>query len=54
MTGAMKVTLIAIVVVLIGMAGSFIWFVANWDKEAEQPVGFRQSPEHPMTEDRRT
>ena len=54
MTGAMKVTLIAIVVVLIGMAGSFIWFVANWDKEAEQPVGFHQSPAHPMTEDRRT
>lgn len=54
MNTAMKATLIAIAVVLIGMAGSFIWFVATWDKEAEQPVGFHQTPAHSMTENRRT
>ncbi len=54
MNAAMKATLIAIAVVLIGMAASFIWFVATWDKEAEQPVGFHQTPTYMMTEDRRT
>ncbi|WP_299787009.1 hypothetical protein [uncultured Marivita sp.] len=52
MTGAMKATLIAIAVVMIGMALSFIWFVATWDKEAEQPIGFDLKPTHHMTEDR--
>jgi flagellar basal body-associated protein FliL len=40
MTGAMKATLILIAVVMIGMAGSFIWFVSTWDKEAEPALGF--------------
>jgi len=35
----MKVTLILIAVVLFGMAGSFIWFVSTWDKEAEPALG---------------
>lgn len=39
MNAAMKATLIAIAVVLIGMALSFIWFVATWDKEAEPALG---------------
>ncbi|WP_439119452.1 hypothetical protein [Marivita sp.] len=52
MSGAMKATLLAIAVVLIGMAGSFIWFVATWDKEAEQPIGFSPAPIITITENR--
>jgi len=54
MTGAMKATLIAIAVVLLGMALSFIWFVATWDREAEQPIGFAPSPADTITKDRPT
>ena len=52
MSGAMKATLLAIAVVLIGMAASFIWFVATWDKEAEQPIGFAPALTITITEDR--
>ena len=52
MSAAVKATLLAIAVVLIGMAGSFIWFVATWDKEAEQPIGFAPEPTITITEDR--
>jgi hypothetical protein len=38
MTGAMKATLLAIALVMIGMAASFIWFVATWDKSVEEPI----------------
>lgn len=38
MSRAMKATLLAIVIVIGGMTASFIWFVATWDKEAEEPV----------------
>ena len=38
MTKAMKATLFAIAIVIGGMTASFIWFVATWDKEAEDPV----------------
>ncbi|SHH56610.1 hypothetical protein [Marivita hallyeonensis] len=38
MNTAIKVTLLAIVLVLGGMTASFIWFVSTWDKEAEEPV----------------
>ncbi|MGJ8603020.1 MAG: hypothetical protein ACSHXH_02765 [Marivita sp.] len=54
MTGAMKATLITIAVVLIGMALSFIWFVATWDKDAEPPIGFNLSPAYLAPEDRIT
>ena len=53
MSGAMKATLLAIAIVLIGMAGSFIWFVATWDKEAEQPIGFGPALQITITEDSR-
>ncbi|WP_439123832.1 hypothetical protein [Marivita sp.] len=52
MNGAMKATLLAIAAVMIGMAMSFIWFVATWDKEAEQPIGFQLTPANTLTEDR--
>ena len=52
MSGAMKATLLAIAVVLIGMAGSFIWFVATWDEEAEQPIGCAPALTITITEDR--
>jgi hypothetical protein len=44
MNTAVKVTLFAIAVVIGGMAASFIWFVATWDKEAEDPVVFKRPP----------
>jgi lysophospholipid acyltransferase (LPLAT)-like uncharacterized protein len=44
MTRAMKATLIAIALVMIGMAGSFIWFVATWDKEAEPALSAIPAP----------
>jgi hypothetical protein len=52
MNRAMKATLVAIAAVMIGMAVSFIWFVATWDKEAEQPISFDMSPLHAQLEDR--
>ncbi|MCR9109607.1 hypothetical protein [Marivita sp. XM-24bin2] len=52
MSAAVKATLLVIAVVLIGMAGSFIWFVATWDKEAEQPIGFAPASTITITEDR--
>ncbi|PRY81595.1 hypothetical protein [Marivita geojedonensis] len=52
MNGPVKATLAVIAIVLIGMAGSFIWFVATWDKEAEQPIGFAPGPTIKITEDR--
>ncbi|WP_439523601.1 hypothetical protein [Marivita sp.] len=52
MTGAMKTTLIAIALVMIGMAASFIWFVSTWDKEAEQPIGFDLGPALSKMEER--
>lgn len=33
-------TLLLIFAFLALMIGSFIWFVATWDREAEQPVSF--------------
>jgi hypothetical protein len=53
MTGAMKATLIAIAVVMIGMAASFIWFVATWDKEAEPALSALPAPAL-ILKDRRT
>ena len=44
MTRAMKATLIAIALVMIGMAGSFIWFVATWDKDAEPALSALPAP----------
>ncbi|MFP7569502.1 hypothetical protein [Marivita sp. S2033] len=38
MSGAMKTTLALIAVVMFGMVASFIWFVANWDKDAEASI----------------
>lgn len=26
--------------------GSFIWFIATWDAEKEQPIGFNGPPEN--------
>jgi hypothetical protein len=34
----MKNTLLLIFAFLALMIGSFIWFVATWDRDAEQPV----------------
>jgi hypothetical protein len=45
MNKATKLTLAAIAIFFLAVAGSFIWFVATWDKEAEQPVG-RVTPQH--------
>ena len=39
MKRSMMFTLLAIAVFFLAVAGSFIWFVATWDREAEQPVG---------------
>jgi hypothetical protein len=39
MTRAMKFTLFAIALFFLLTAGSFLWFVATWDPEKEQPVG---------------
>ena len=44
MTRAMKATLIAIALVMIGMAGSFIWFVATWDRDAEPALSAVPAP----------
>ena len=35
---AMKLTLIAIAVFFLAVAGSFIWFVATWDPAQENPA----------------
>ncbi|MCO0637041.1 hypothetical protein M8745_13765 [Lutimaribacter sp. EGI FJ00014] len=35
----MKLTLAAIACFFLAVAGSFIWFVATWDRDAEQQVG---------------
>ena len=40
MNKAMKITLLAIVLVIGGMTASFIWFVSTWDKDAEEPIVF--------------
>ena len=45
-------TLLLIFAFIALMVGSFIWFVATWDKEAEQPVSFDMSPLHAQLEDR--
>jgi hypothetical protein len=34
----MKLTLIAIAVFFLAVAGSFIWFVATWDPAQEDPA----------------
>lgn len=36
----MKRTLLLIFAALTLMIGSFVWFVATWDAEAEQPIGW--------------
>jgi len=36
----MKNTLLLIFAALALMIGSFIWFVASWDRAAESPVSF--------------
>ena len=36
----MKNTLALILAALAVMIGSFIWFVATWDAEAEEPISF--------------
>ncbi|SMX31686.1 hypothetical protein [Maliponia aquimaris] len=38
MNRAMKLTLAAIALFFLLTAGTFIWFVATWDPEKEQPV----------------
>jgi len=35
----MRRTLVLIFAALAIMVGSFIWFVATWDKSAEEPIG---------------
>ena len=37
-------TLLLIFAFIALVLGSFIWFVATWDKEAEQPVSLRAAP----------
>ena len=48
----MKNTLLLIFAFLALMIGSFIWFVATWDKSAEEPVSQRVAPAllQPMTD----
>ena len=50
----MRQTLLLIFAALAIMIGSFIWFVATWDREAEQPIGFAPSPADTITKDRPT
>ena len=38
MTRSMKITLFGIAFFFLAVAGSFIWFVATWDPEKEEPV----------------
>lgn len=38
MTRSMKLTLFAIAFFFLAVAGSFLWFVATWDPEKEEPV----------------
>ena len=38
MTRSMKLTLFAIAFFFLAVAGSFLWFVATWDPEREEPV----------------
>ncbi len=38
MTGAMKLTLLAIALFVLLTAGTFIWFVATWDPATAKPV----------------
>ena len=38
MTRAMKLTLAVIALFFLLTAGTFIWFVATWDPEREEPV----------------
>lgn len=35
----MRNTLILIFAALTIMIGSFVWFVATWDRDAEEPIG---------------
>lgn len=37
-------TLLLIFAFIALMIGSFIWFVATWDRDAEQPVSQRATP----------
>jgi len=49
MNRATMVTLLAIGLVLGGMAVSFIWFVATWDRDAEAPIVKQTPPEAVQT-----
>ncbi len=42
----MTKTLMLIFAALAIMLGSFIWFVATWDRDIERPIGFRPQTEH--------
>lgn len=44
MNRAMKITLIGIALFFGTVVATFIWFVATWDREAEQPVVANPSP----------
>ncbi|MBT8410239.1 MAG: hypothetical protein KJP02_00390 [Octadecabacter sp.] len=44
----MKNTLLLIFAFLALMIGSFIWFVATWDRDAEQPVSMAPSSSWPI------
>jgi len=48
----MKNTLLLIFAFLALMIGSFIWFVATWDRDAEQPVSQIASPSLILAEKR--
>ncbi|MFQ1701719.1 hypothetical protein ACJ5NV_14120 [Loktanella agnita] len=41
----MKKTLLLIALFLTLIIGSFIWFIATWEAEKEQPIGMR-TPTH--------
>ena len=46
MSKPMKRTLIAIALFFLSVIGSFIWFVATWDKTTEQPVSAGPAATH--------
>jgi len=44
MTLSMKITLWGIALFFMLTAGTFIWFVATWDPEKEEPIGTAPQP----------
>ncbi len=45
MSSTIKATLALIGAALFVMVGSFVWFVATWDKDAEEPVVLNRAAE---------